>query len=78
MRVSVVLSELQMQLSQLTSDLKEERVAGKRMKGEIQQLQDDLTEASTERDTLQKARKNCRHLYCLNEWHGTVAVLLRL
>lgn len=47
--------EMQLQFSQVTSDLKEERVAGKRMKGEIQQLQDDLSEATAERDSLKKA-----------------------
>lgn len=46
--------EMQLQLSQMTSDLKEERVSGKRMKGDIQQLQDDLAEATTERDSLQR------------------------
>lgn len=52
---SVLCVEMQLQLSQMTSDLKEERVAGKRMKGEIQQLQDDLSEATGERDSLKKA-----------------------
>lgn len=54
-RTTVIFSvEMQLQLSQMTSDLKEERVAGKRMKGEIQQLQDDLSEAAGERDSLKK------------------------
>ena len=48
--------ELQSQVAELTSDLKEERLAGKRMKGEVQQLRDDLAETSAERDALQKAR----------------------
>ena len=47
-----------MQLSQTTSDLKDEHVAAKRMKGELQQLQDDLADTKAERDSLQKARSS--------------------
>ena len=50
-----------MQLSQATSDLKDEHVAAKRMKGELQQLQDDLADTKAERDSLQKARNSVPH-----------------
>ena len=48
------MAELQGQVSQMTSDLKEERVAGKRVRAELQQLQDDHAELVAERDSLQK------------------------
>ena len=50
----LVSTELQAQVNQMTSDLKEERVAGKRLRAELQQLQDDHAEVVAERDSLQK------------------------
>ena len=46
--------ELQAQVAQLTSDLKEERVSGKRARGELQQLREEHAELASERETLQK------------------------
>ena len=47
-------TELQGQVNQMTSDLKEERVAGKRVRAQLQQLQDDHGELVAERDSLHK------------------------
>ena len=56
-----VFAELQVQVNQMTSDLKEERVSGKRVRGELRQLQEEHSELVTERETLQKV---CVHAYC--------------